>query len=107
MRSLLLALTLAALAPLQTYAADPGGTCIGAQVGEHQSYDCLNESLARAAVRAHAPVVTGTLSATSPAPAVGSFNQTAVQERMGSNFGKSVLPQRPPVPVFLSPIPPR
>ncbi|WP_260858419.1 hypothetical protein [Paraburkholderia sp. BCC1885] len=80
--------------------------CVDAEVdGERAlSYDCLNQQLAPAAVAggAVAPNAAQAL-ATAPSNRVGTFNYSAESIRFGSNWGKSVFPQRPapvqPVPL--------
>lgn len=79
-------------------------TCVDVRVGDQRSYDCINSALARVARAAHGPTDPGTLSATSPPQAVGTFDRAATAERMGNTFGRSVLSQRPPRPVYLSPL---
>jgi len=83
-----------------------GETCVEAQVGTEQAYSCLNDQLARLAGTAHGGYA-AVLSAQSPAPATGTFSYAATAERMGNAFGRSVIAQRPPPPVFALPfIPP-
>lgn len=77
--------------------------CVEARVGGEVAYSCLNDAWARLVDRAHTPAVPGTLGATSPAPAIGTFNRTATAERMGSAFGHSVISQRPGAPIFVTP----
>jgi hypothetical protein len=65
---------------------------------------CLNQELAqKAAAVAHAPTV-APLDAQSSAVKVGGFNQAAVAQQYGQNFGKSAQPYRPPAPVYASPL---
>jgi hypothetical protein len=80
-------------------------TCLTVTIGNTQDYSCLNQAFA-----ALVPSPSHRLSsldapynATSPAPAVGTFNQTAIHQELGSNFGISAFPQRPPPPVFSPP----
>jgi hypothetical protein len=80
-----------------------GQTCVQAQIGTEQAYSCLNDAFARLAGGAHTAPANGVLSAGSPAPAVGTFDQAATAERMGNAFGHSVIAQRPPPPVFALP----
>jgi hypothetical protein len=77
--------------------------CVDARVGSATSYNCLNRDLQKRVETQHQAGVGVSIDATSPAPAVGTFNQAAVREHLGSNFGKSAVPQRPPPPVFTSP----
>ena len=77
-------------------AADaPAQTCVDVRIGDQRSYDCLDQQLARQAQQSHTPAAIPPLSAGSPALSVGGFNQGATQERLGTSFGHSVIPQRP------------
>ncbi len=78
--------------------------CVEARVGGDVAYSCLNDSFARLVDRAHTPEAMNTLTARSPAPAIGSFNRSATAERMGSAFGHSVVSQRPGPPVYADPL---
>jgi hypothetical protein len=78
--------------------------CVDARVGTASSYNCLNRDLQKQVVIQHQGGADVSIDARSPAPAVGTFNQTAVREHLGSNFGKSAVPQRPSAPVFTSPL---
>ena len=76
-----------------------------APIAGHPDYACLNARLA-ATVQGAKPT---------PAPStfdivgngqpdkVGTFSQTGIAEQLGSSFGKSVFPQRPPPPAHYSP----
>ncbi len=104
------ALTLAALA---SFAAGPAGaqtaqqTCVDVKVGTSQSYACLNQRLGAVARQAHEAVQDDApYSAASPSNVTGQFNQDATRERLGSNFGRSVTPQRP-APATPAPFNPR
>ena len=80
-------------------------TCVDVRIGDARAYDCLNRALQRMvprhrfSVEADAPVT-----ATLPPNAVGTFSRAATEERLGTSFGHSVIPQRPAA-VFLSPLP--
>ena len=75
-------------------------TCVDVKLGKAQSYDCLNQQLSQMAHQAQrqssqdAPY-----SASSPGNVTGQFNESATRNRLGTNFGKSVTPQRPAVTV--------
>ncbi len=109
-----LALATTALATLsaamaQSVAPPPadGGrhtTCVDVKIGDEQFYNCLNERLRRLTEQPRFSSTDTTLNAFSPAPQVGTFNEAATSERLGSAFGHSVIPQRPPPPVFFSPL---
>lgn len=74
-------------------------------------YDCLSRQLAPPAPRAgaakrEASEAPSARSAGRPSNQLGLFNRSATSIRMGSNFGRSALPQRPP-PSGPSPLIPR
>lgn len=71
--------------------------CVDVSVGSAQSYACLNEQLAAMAAGAKrsSAADTAPISATSPSNVTGTFNESATRNRLGSNFGKSVTPERP------------
>ncbi|MCX4161687.1 MULTISPECIES: hypothetical protein [Paraburkholderia] len=83
--------------------------CIDAEVDGQRalSYGCLSAQLAPKA----APAATGVAASQSAAEAlangpsnrVGTFNLSAERNRFGSNWGKSVTPQRPPPSVAVPP----
>jgi hypothetical protein len=77
-------------------------TCVQVEVpGEKPSvYNCLNQQLQQEALGAGRPQANAPLTATSPSNQVGTFNEQGVAEQYGQNFGKSVIPFRPPPPVF-------
>ncbi len=96
-------------APAATSAGAPSKrVCVNAEVNGQValSYDCLSQQLAptpTASGQGSAGNVAEGL-ATAPSNKVGTFNYSAESIRFGSNWGKSVEPQRPaPVPV----LPPR
>jgi hypothetical protein len=107
-----LALRLAAaglwVAAGQAVAQGPDGNaspaCVDARVGTTESYNCLNRDLQKQVARPHQGGADVSIDAMSPAPQVGTYNQAAVREHLGNNFGKSAVPQRPSVPVFVSPL---
>ncbi len=71
-------------AMLLSQAAWADGTCVDVTANGARSYGCLNDSLSHMADRAHGPVPSGTLSATSPANAVGSYNAAAAAEHQAA-----------------------
>jgi hypothetical protein len=79
-------------------------TCVDVKIGDEQFYNCLNERLRRLTAQPRFSSTDTTINAFSPAPQVGTFNEAATSERLGSAFGHSVIPQRPPPPVFQSPL---
>ena len=72
-------------------------TCVDVQVGSAQSYDCLNQQLQGAAQQAprFSSDTSAPYGAASPSNVTGQFNEGATRNRLGSNFGKSVTPERP------------
>ncbi len=80
-------------------------SCVDVKIGSEQYYNCLNRHLQETTrgqpftARSAAPY-----SAASPAPEVNSFSQAASKEQLGTSFGHSAIPQRPPKPVFFSPL---
>jgi hypothetical protein len=75
-------------------------SCVDVKIGSDRAYNCLNRELQRMVPGKRFSSQDAPYSATSPAPEVGTFNQAATRERLGSAFGNSVVPQRPPAPVF-------
>lgn len=87
---------LAAAAPGLAAAQTTQQTCVDVKVGTAQSYSCLNQQLGAAARQAHgASQQDAPYDAQSPGNVTGQFNQEATRERLGTNFGHSVTPQRP------------
>jgi hypothetical protein len=91
-------------------AAQPSGgqTCVQAQIGNEKPspYDCLNQKLQQQVQGANPTQPSVPLGATSPSNQVGTFNEQGVKQQYGQNFGKSVVPYRPPAPVFSNPVHP-
>ncbi len=81
-----------------------GQACVQVNVkGEKPSaYNCLNQQLQQEVEGAGHAEPGAPLTATSPSNEVGTFNRQGVSEQYGQNFGKSVIPYRPPPPVFSS-----
>lgn len=71
-----------------------GMLCADVKIDNVRYLDCLNEMF-RTAAR---PGTTVELPnpAAAPAASIGMFNQAAVREMLGPNFGHSVVPWRPP-----------
>lgn len=73
--------------------------CVDVVVDGHAalSYDCLNQQLSPKETQGRPPAGLESEAITQRAPnALGLFNQAATSNRMGSNFGTSAFPQRPP-----------
>ena len=81
-------------------------TCVEVEIGGEKApgLNCLNQELKRKVDRVQPPPIGAPLDAQSPSVRVGTFNETAVSQQYGTNFGKSVVPQRPPTPIYASPI---
>ncbi len=80
----------------------PGQTCVQVRIaGETASpYNCLNQELQQQVQGSGAPQPSLPLGPASPSNQIGTFNEQSVSEQYGKNFGKSVIPYRPPPPVF-------
>ena len=65
-----------------------------------QKLNCLNRQMRRQADHVNAPVISAPLGANSPDIKIGIVNLPAVQQQYGQNFGKSVIPFRPPPLTF-------
>jgi hypothetical protein len=76
-------------------AQSAGAPCADVEIGTARSYACLNQQLGRTAETAHTPSVSSVPTASDPANRTGSFSEAGTRERLGSNFGKSAIPQRP------------
>ena len=85
----------------------PTSTCVDVQIGDDRTpyLNCLNEELQKSVKRERGtPQPAAPLSATSSSNQIGTFNEAAARQRMGNAFGVSPIPQRPPKPVFVSPL---
>ncbi len=80
------------------------GSCVDVHIGSDQAYSCLNRELRKLVPQSRASSADAPINATSPAPEVGTYNQAATRHHLGSNFGISTLPQRPPPPIFSTPL---
>jgi len=92
--------------------ADTGSTngpCVDVQVGNERvpDYDCINRQFRLQTDHAHAlaPPPAAPIDTHSSSTAVGTANQAAAQQMMGSAFGKSAQPQRPAPPAFVPALP--
>ncbi len=88
-----------------TAPAPAAKTCVQVQIAGQKpsAYNCLNQQLQRQAESAQGSgVPAAPLGAGSPSNAVGTFNEQGLKEQYGQNFGKSVIPYRPPAAVFSS-----
>lgn len=78
---------------------NPASSCVEVEIGGEKApgLNCMNEKLRDQAQSARGPVNVPPYDANSKAVSVGGFNQAATAQQFGSNFGKSVVPYRPPV----------
>lgn len=79
--------------------------CIEVEIGGDRGLGCLNQKLKREVDRVSPSVANPPLDARSPDVAVGLANTAALREQYGQNYGRSVIPYRPPV--LLPTLPPR
>lgn len=96
----------AADSPARKDGAD--SACVDVEVDGYRglSYDCLGQQLAGPARARPQGDIQASEQATRRAPnQMGLANKAAASNRMGSNFGRSALPQRPPAPIHTSPLP--
>ena len=84
----------------------PGAPCVEVQIGQDiaSHIHCVNEALRRTVEHAHdAPVPEAPITAQSSSNKVGTFNDAAARQMMGSAFGVASQPQRPKS-IFTSPL---
>jgi hypothetical protein len=74
--------------------------CVEVEIGGERSLSCLNQRLKRDVDRAGQSPNLPPLDAHSPDTRIGIANVPAVQQQYGKNFGNSVIPYRPPAPVY-------
>ena len=85
-----------AAVPAASAQPDPDKACVDVQVGSARSYDCINRSLRNRVQQVRPPQDDSTVTASSPSNRVGTFNQSATREYLGSNFGHSAIPSPHP-----------
>jgi hypothetical protein len=102
---LLLGLLSGAAQAQAAHAQGPGAhqTCVDVQIGSAPYYSCLNEDLARLVPGHRASSADAPVTALLPAPAAGTYNQAALREHLGSNYGFAAVPPPLPPPVFPPP----
>jgi hypothetical protein len=71
--------------------------------GSSKPIDCLNQKLRREVDRVNPVMNLPPIDARSPDIKTGVVNIPGVQQQYGRNFGVSVVPYRPPPPVFTPP----
>ena len=77
--------------------------CVEVEIGKDRSLGCLNEKLKREVDRVNPSMNLPPLDARSPDVRVGNVNEAAVRQQYGSNYGRSAIPFRPPVPTYVLP----
>jgi hypothetical protein len=77
--------------------------CVDVQIGGDQAFGCLNQQLKREVERVNPTLNLPPLDARSPDVRVGNVNEAAVRQQYGSNYGRSVIPFRPPSAGFVVP----
>lgn len=73
------------------------------EAASSKSMACLNQKLKREVDRVNPVMNLPPIDARSPDIRTGVVNIPAVQQQYGRNFGVSVVPYRPPTPVFTMP----
>jgi hypothetical protein len=77
--------------------------CVDVQIGGDHAFGCLNQQLKREVERVNPPANLPPLDARSSDVKVGNVNEAAVRQQYGSNYGRSVIPFRPPAAGFVVP----
>src|SRR5262249_25614288 len=77
--------------------------CIEVEIGGDRGLGCINQQLKREVERGSPSLNLPPLEPRSPDVRVGNVNEAAVRQQYGSNYGRSVIPFRPPPPVFTVP----
>jgi hypothetical protein len=74
--------------------------CVEVEIGGDRAFGCLNQQLKRQAERVNPSLNLPPLDARSPDVRVGNVNEAAIRQQYGPNYGRSVVPFRPPAPTF-------
>lgn len=77
--------------------------CVDVQIGSDGAFGCLNQKLRREVDKINPSINLPPIDARSPDVRVGNVNEAAVRQQYGSNYGRSVLPYRPPIPANVLP----
>jgi hypothetical protein len=77
--------------------------CVEVEIGSDRALGCLNQKLRREVERVNPSMNLPPLDARSSDVRVGNVNEAAVRQQYGSNYGRSVIPFRPPTPSFVPP----
>ena len=95
MKPILLAVAGLVLAAVPALAEE---TCVEVEIGGEKTTDpsCLNQHLQRRTDSVHPTENVAPLDATSsPSVKLGGYNETALKQQYGANYGKSAAPWRP------------
>jgi hypothetical protein len=77
--------------------------CVDVQIGGDNAFSCLNQKLRRQVDQVNPSFNLPPLDARSADVKVGNVNEAAVRQQYGSNYGRSVIPFRPPAPTYALP----
>lgn len=77
--------------------------CIEVEIGSDSAFGCLNQKLRREVDRVNPSINLPPLDARSADVRVGNVNEAAVRQQYGSNYGRSAIPYRPPIPTYVLP----
>ena len=78
----------------------PRAKCVDVEIGGEHAFGCLNEQLKRQVERVNPGATLPPLDARSQDISIGLANTPAVQQQYGQNYGRSIVPYRPPPPVY-------
>ena len=94
MKSLLLVLFACLVA---FHPAQAEETCVEVEIGGEKApnLSCLNQNLQKQADSVHPTGNVAPLDASSPAVKLGGYNEMALKQQYGPNYGKSAIPYRP------------
>ena len=72
-------------------------TCVEVEIGGEKTPNliCLNQQLQKTVENAQPIGNVAPLDASSPSVRLGGYNETALKQQYGPNYGKSVVPWRP------------
>ncbi|MFB9262970.1 hypothetical protein ACFFWD_07255 [Bradyrhizobium erythrophlei] len=72
--------------------------CVDVQIGNEGAFGCLNQKFRQEVDKVNPSINLPPLDARSSDVRVGNVNEAAVRQQYGSNYGRSVIPLRPPIP---------
>lgn len=73
--------------------------CVEVEIGGARSFGCLNQTLKRDVEKVNPSLNLPPIDARSGDTKIGIVNLPGVQQQYGQNYGHSVIPYRPPLPV--------